>query len=210
VNQPTKEPTIDGRHQRSLQTRKKLLAAAREVFLAEGFQKATISQVIKRAKTGYGTAYVHFSGKDELLIVLMEDVMTAFYAIAEMPFNPRSRQEAVAMIEHQTISFLHLAESERQMLQVFAEAIGISPAVADKWTEIRERFISRIAQDIAYSQQHGLARRDVSPELVARGWFFSHEMYLWEIVRGGHAASLEEIARTLMTIYTGGLYPADK
>lgn len=197
---------LDGRHLRSIQTRKRLLAAAREVFLQEGFQKSTISQVIKRANTGYGTAYVHFTGKDELLIVLMEDVMAAFYEIAELPFFPVEKEEAERLIMHQTISFLQMAESERDMLQIFAEAIGVSAAAEHKWREIREKFIRRISVDIAYSQQHGLARADLDAELVARGWFFSHEMYLWEIVRNQHRAPLEEIARTLTFIYTGGLY----
>ncbi len=197
----------DGRHLRSQQTRQKLLDAARHVFLEEGFQKSTISQIIKRAKTGYGTAYVHFTGKDDLLIVLMEDVMEAFYSIAEMPFFPASKEEAQKMILKQTMTFLQMAESERKMLQVFAEAIGVSSAAQQKWTEIREKFIQRIAQDISYSQQICLARHDVQAELVARGWFYMHEMYLWEIVRNEHTVPLEEIAKTLTAIYTGGLYP---
>jgi AcrR family transcriptional regulator len=197
---------VDGRHLRSLQTRQKLLAAARLVFLHEGFQKATISQIIKRAHTGYGTAYVHFAGKDDLLIVLMEDVMAEFYAIAELPFRPATRSEAETMILRQTTMFLEMAESQRNMLRVFAEAIGISEAVRAKWTEIREKFIQRIAQDISFAQRRGLARAEVNSELVARSWFFSHEMYLWEIVREQHKAPLEEIAQTLVAIYTGGLY----
>lgn len=197
---------LDGRHLRSVQTRNKLMQAARAVFLEEGFHKSTISQIIKRANTGYGTAYVHFTGKDDLLIVLMEDVMTAFFEIAELPFYPISKAEAETLIQTQTSIFLRLAESERKLLQVFAEAIGMSTSVRDKWTEIREKFIYRIAKDIAYSQQNGLARIDLNCELVARGWFFSNEMYLWEIVRNEHQVSVDEIATTLTAIYTGGLY----
>ncbi|QQE76549.1 TetR/AcrR family transcriptional regulator [Brevibacillus composti] len=191
---------------RSQQTRQKLLEAAKEVFQEEGFHKATISQIIKRAKTGYGTAYVHFTGKDDLLIVLMEDVMASFYSIAELPFTPATREEAEQLIQHQTLSFLQLAESEHQMLQVLGEAIGVSLSAQAKWTEIRERFISRIAQDIGYSQSRKLARGALDAELVARGWFYSHEMYLWDIVHRRHQSTLEEIAKTLTAIYTGGLY----
>ena len=73
----------DKRHLRSIMTRQKLLEAAKEVFLQEGFQAAAISQIIKKANVGYGTAYVHFKGKEDLLIVLMENVMEQFYEIAE-------------------------------------------------------------------------------------------------------------------------------
>lgn len=201
----TKE-IVDGRLLRSIQTRQKLLEAAREVFLEEGFQKSTISEVIKRARTGYGTAYVHFKGKDDLLIVLMEDVMGDFFQIAEMPFLPESREEAEQLILHQTMTFLTMAESQRNMLQVFAEAIGVSTSALEKWKEIREKFIHRISQDIRYSQAKGLARTEVNSELVARSWFFSHEMYLWEIVRNEQQAPIDEISETLTAIYTGGLY----
>ncbi|USG67623.1 TetR/AcrR family transcriptional regulator [Brevibacillus ruminantium] len=200
------KPLTDGRHLRSQQTRQKLLEAAKEVFREEGFHKTTISQIIKRAKTGYGTAYVHFTGKDDLLIVLMEDVMASFYAIAERPFAPVSRAEAEQLIFRQTLAFLRLAESERKMLQVLAEAIGVSVSAQEKWAEIRERFISRISQDITFSQSQGLARSGLVPELVARGWFYSHEMYLWDIVSSDQHADLETIAKTLTAIYTGGLY----
>ncbi|MGE5702995.1 MAG: TetR/AcrR family transcriptional regulator [Clostridia bacterium] len=204
--QNSKDDWVDGRHLRSIQTRHKLLEAARVIFLKEGFSKATISQVIKLAKTGYGTAYVHFTGKDDLLIVLIEDVMAKFFTIAETPFFPKSKEEAKDIIYSQVLNFLRLAESERLMMQVFAEAMGLSEAIRTKWGEIQHKFIEGITRDIHYSQQHGLARKDLRAELVARSWFYSNEMYQWEIVRNEHPASLEEIAHTLTTMYTDGLY----
>ncbi|MEW9672889.1 TetR/AcrR family transcriptional regulator [Ammoniphilus sp. 3BR4] len=191
---------------RSIQTREKLLTAGREILIEHGFQKATISQIIKKAKTGYGTAYVHFNGKDDILIQLMEDVMNRFYEIAELPFEPQSKQEAYAIIEKQANLFLQMAIEERAMMKVIEEAIRLSEDVNRKWKEIRERFIHRIAQDIAYSQKNGLARTDVDHNLVARGWFFTNEMYLWEIVKDENRFTVQEIAHNLTSVYTGGLY----
>ncbi|BBH18872.1 TetR family transcriptional regulator [Paenibacillus baekrokdamisoli] len=196
----------DKRHLRSLKTRIKLLEAAREVFLQEGFQKATISQMINKASIGYGTAYVHFGGKEDLLIVLMEGVMEQFFEIAEISFLPKSKQEAEEIIRKQANDFLKMAEAERDMMQVFEQAIGVSSLVSDKWKAIREKFIQRISTDVAYAQQNGLARSEVNHEIVARGWFFTNEMYLWEIVRDEHHSSVEEIARTIASVYVTGLY----
>ncbi|WP_413302707.1 TetR/AcrR family transcriptional regulator [Bacillus sp. 1P10SD] len=196
----------DKRHLRSMMTRQKLLEAAREVFLEEGFQKATISQMIKKANIGYGTAYVHFEGKEDLLIVLMEDVMERFYEIAEISFLPKSKQEAKDIIYKQAKSFLLMAEAERDMMQVFEQAIGVSSLISDKWKAIREKFIQRISKDVFYAQQNGLARAELKHEIVARGWFFTNEMYLWEIVRNEHHRSVEEVANTITSIYTRGLY----
>ncbi|MGG0188327.1 TetR/AcrR family transcriptional regulator [Bacillus rhizoplanae] len=194
------------RKQRSLETKKKLLFAGREVFIEHGFQKTTISQIIKKAETGYGTAYVYFKNKDDLLVVLMDDVMNQFYTIAERAFHPVTKQEARSMIQQQVRAFLQMAEMERQLLQVVEEAIGASDEVRYRWSAIRERFIERIVQDITYSQNSGLARKDLNCFLVARSWFFANEMFLWEIVRNERDFSLEDIVHTLTEMYMGGLY----
>ncbi|RAP74720.1 TetR/AcrR family transcriptional regulator [Paenibacillus montanisoli] len=202
----TEAKTEDRRHLRSALTRQKLLASAKKVFLEEGFQKATISQMINDAKIGYGTAYVHFQGKEDLLRVLMENVMEQFYEIAAISFTPQTKEEALRTIRHQTLAFLKMAEAERNMMRIFEQAIGVSTVIADKWKAIREQFIESIACDIAYSQQHGLARKDLNHLLVARGWFYMNEMYLWEIVRDEQQSTVEEIAATITELYTTGLY----
>lgn len=197
---------IDGRHLRSMLTRQKLLKAARTIFLRDGFQNSTINQIIKLAKTGYGTAYTHFTGKDDLLIVLMEDVMQQFFEIANFTFRPATKEEAKGVIKSQVLTFFQIAESERDMMKVFAEAMGLSSAINNKWEEIRHKLIQSITNDITYSQQHGLARKDLKAELVACQWFYSNEMYQWDIVHNRQTASLEEIANTITTMYTDALY----
>ncbi|MES9684123.1 TetR family transcriptional regulator [Bacillus sp. AFS001701] len=194
------------RQLRSMMTRQKLLEAAKEVFLEEGFQKATITQMIKKADIGYGTAYVHFKGKEELLIVLMESVMERFYKIAETHFFPETKESAESIIYKQATSFLKMAEDERNMMQIFEQAIGVSEIISDKWKTIREKFINRISIDIKYAQEIGLARKELNDELVARAWFFTNEMYLWEIVRNEQHYTIEEIAKTITSLYTTGLY----
>lgn len=205
-----KEEVQDKRHLRSIKTKQKLLQAAREIFLTEGFQKATISQIIKKAEVGYGTAYVHFSGKEEILIVLMDHVMEKFYQIAEVSFSPSSKEEARDIILSQAMDFLKMAETERNMLQLFEQAIGISSSISTKWNAIREKFIQRISEDIAYAQKYGLAKAELNHKLVARGWFYTNEMYLWEIVRNEQQGTVEEITKTITAVYTGGLYQTNE
>ncbi|PEC22102.1 TetR/AcrR family transcriptional regulator [Bacillus cereus] len=198
--------TLSTRKHRSLETKKKLLHSGYTIFIKNGFQKTTITQIIKHAETGYGTAYVYFKNKDALLIVLMEDVMNRFYDIAERSFFPQSKEEAHNMIQNQVRAFLQLAEEERAILQVVEEAIGVSKVIRQKWEEIRERFIKSITQDITYSQESGLAQPELNKEIVARGWFAMNEMFLWTIVQNNKEIELEEIVYTLTEMYTTGLY----
>ncbi|EPC8417636.1 TetR/AcrR family transcriptional regulator [Bacillus wiedmannii] len=201
-----KNNTLSSRKHRSLETKKKLLHAGYTIFIHNGFQKTTITQIIKHAETGYGTAYVYFKNKDDLLIVLMEDVMNQFYDIAERSFSPQTKEEAHKMIQNQVRAFLQLAEKERAILQVVQEAIGLSKEIRQKWEEIRERFIKNIMQDITYSQESGLAHTELNEEIVARAWFAMNEMFLWTIVKNDKELELGEIVHTLTEMYTTGLY----
>ena len=204
-NQREDKP-LSARQRQALQTRQKLLEAGYAVFLEQGFQKATISQIIKKAETGYGTAYVYFQNKDELFVEVMDDVMKRFYEVAEFPFCPETKEEAYEMIAHQVGRCLEFGQLHRPIMRVVKEGIGISPLVEKRWREIRERFIERIAQDIRYAQQKGLARQDLDALLVARGWFYANEMFMWYMVEEESPPPLEEIVKNLTGLYTGGLY----
>ncbi|WP_404323376.1 TetR/AcrR family transcriptional regulator [Cytobacillus firmus] len=197
---------LPARQQQALKTRQKLLQAGKEVFLENGFQKATISQVIKKAKTGYGTAYVYFKNKDELFITIMDDLMNQFYEVAEMPFKPQAKEEAYENIKKQVRLFLQLALDERDMMKVVKEAIGISPEIEEKWYGIRERFIERISVDIRYAQSQRLAKENLDPALTARGWFYSNEMFMWELVMNQEKYQIDDVIVNLTRMYTGGLY----
>jgi len=197
---------LPARQQQALKTRNKLLEAGKEVFLENGFQKATISQVIKKANTGYGTAYVYFKNKDELFITLMEDLMNQFYEVAEMPFKPQAKEEAYENIKKQVRLFLRLALDERDMMKVVKEAIGVSPEIEEKWYGIRERFIERISVDIRYAQAQKLAKKQLDPALTARGWFYSNEMFMWELVMNEEKYQMDDVIVNLTRMYTGGLY----
>ncbi len=197
---------IDGRNMRSIATKQKLLDAARDVFYECGFKKTTISQIIKRAETGYGTAYVHFKGKDEILIALMETVMQEFLDMAHTPFLPTSKEEAKELVLKQVTAFLTMAKSNKDIMKVFAEAISLSPAVNEKWDDIRKTNIHFIIRDITYAQSQDLVRSDLKIDIVARSWFLINENHQWDLVRDDTSASIEDIAWTITTMYIDGLY----
>lgn len=161
---------------------------------------------MEQADIGYGTVYGHFKGKDDVLIVLMEDVMEKFFEVASIPFFPSTREEAKEIILNQVRSFLKIADTEREIMKVFSEGMGLSHKVNEKWEEIRLKFIQSITKDITYSQVKGLARTDLKAELAARSWFFSNEMYQWEIVFNKSMHSIDEIAWTLTTMYVDAIY----
>lgn len=57
--------------QRSLETRERILAAARQVFAAKGFAAATVDDVATSAGVSKGALYHHFHSKDDLFFALL-------------------------------------------------------------------------------------------------------------------------------------------
>lgn len=55
---------------RRASTRQKILAAAADLFLKNGFERTTIAQIVAHANIVKGTFYQHFQTKMDLLIVL--------------------------------------------------------------------------------------------------------------------------------------------
>ncbi|WP_413376793.1 TetR/AcrR family transcriptional regulator [Alkalihalobacillus sp. 1P02AB] len=194
------------REEKAVQTRLRILEAGRTSFIEQGFTKTTISQIIKKAGLGYGTAYVYFKNKDEILIELVDELMNQFYQVAERSFVPNTVEEAQSCIQEQVELFLSLAKQEAEMMSVLNEARGISTAVAKRWSEIQERFITSITKDITFAQSKGLASNHLDPTLIARGWFYANEMFMWESVIGESHFSIQEIREQLTYLYMNGLY----
>ena len=68
---PEESPSRGAR--RRAHTRAKLLAAARQVFAAQGYHDTNISEITSVADVGVGTFYLHFRDKEEVLRVLLEE-----------------------------------------------------------------------------------------------------------------------------------------
>jgi AcrR family transcriptional regulator len=63
--------------QRTAQTQRALLDAAREVFAEQGFTEASIADVVERAGSSVGSLYHHFGGKSELFLALWQEHQVA-------------------------------------------------------------------------------------------------------------------------------------
>jgi AcrR family transcriptional regulator len=60
--------------ERGAATRSALLAAAREVFISEGYAQAAVTEIVARAGTSVGCLYHHFAGKAELYLSLYDEL----------------------------------------------------------------------------------------------------------------------------------------
>lgn len=80
---------------RTERTRKVILDAAREVFIAEGYTDANIAHIVERSGLSVGSVYHHFNGKADLFLALWSEFEAVYSEAAA---------EAVAEAKHQGVT----------------------------------------------------------------------------------------------------------
>ncbi len=66
------DQSTNGHQLRTEATKARLLAAAEEVFVREGFENAQLHAIAKAAGRTKGSIYAHYRGKDDLFLALYE------------------------------------------------------------------------------------------------------------------------------------------
>jgi len=64
--------------ERGAATRSGLLAAAREVFVSQGYARAGVTEIVALAGASVGSLYHHFSGKAELYVSLYDELESEY------------------------------------------------------------------------------------------------------------------------------------
>lgn len=193
---------------RTEMTKRKILNSAKSVFLAEGFRTATVTLIAKKADIGYGTVYSHFpSGKDEVLLHIMEEVMNEFYKVTSREYFPNSKEEGYKTTLQNANDFLSLAIKYRDLLVVFHEAIGLSTLIRSEWEDIIERLIERVAKNVETISEKGLIRdQNYDPNIVAGSLIYPAEKFLWKLAFKKTEKNYKDIAENFVGIYINGLF----
>ncbi len=147
---------VDGRPLRADARRnyERLVAAAREVFAAEG-EGASMEAVARKAEVGVGTLYRHFPRRIDLVEAVYttdvdELVQAAERAMADLEPWPA----VVAFLE----AFVRYAQSKRTFLNELREAFEKNP---DLRSASRERINAVTDLVIRRAQDAGVVRTDV-------------------------------------------------
>ena len=96
VTASTKKP-VNRAEKRVARTKKKLLAAALQVFSEFGVDAATIDDITQRADLGKGTFYRHFTDKAEIMACLVEEAFTKLAVRLEAKTDIKNLEE---LLEH--------------------------------------------------------------------------------------------------------------
>jgi AcrR family transcriptional regulator len=164
------------RERSKLDKRRRILEAARAVFIEHGYDAATTREIAARAEVSVGTVFVYAKDKRDLLLQIVNDDLEAINLkgekVLERPGGVLERLMGYFRLRYrywageprlarpalrETSDFLHLQDAE-------AEPLGEE---TQRFYSRRPQLLQQIELMLRRAQEDGEVAADVRPDLVA-------------------------------------------
>src|SRR6201981_1081061 len=125
--------------------RRQLLAAAQEVFVAQGYHAAAMDEIAERAGVSKPVLYQHFPGKLELYLALLAESVAALTATvrAALESTTDNKQRVTATF---TAFFDFVASTGQPFRLVFESDLRNEPAVRDRLDRVQRGGAEMVSQ----------------------------------------------------------------
>jgi AcrR family transcriptional regulator len=147
---------VNRAERRRQHTRDQLTGAALELLVEAGYQNLTIKAITDRADLGYGTFYLHFKDKDEIVWEVIHDLGEAWRVEME------KKLDGIAFPRREYLSWVYLFEYVYSVRVEFAAMMG---SVA-----LLQYYQNYLAELHEYNLRTGVysSALDVPPEFLAQ------------------------------------------
>ena len=173
-----------GRQAQAVETKSRILASAKKLFQAEGFELVTIEALAKAAKVSAPTIYSLFQSKRGLLRALMDEALPTEQFLSLVEENkrepsPKKKLAISAKIARQ------MYDAERAQMDVFRGASVLAPEFKELEKERELRRYKRQEESVKSIEIHlveGLSLAQARDILWA---FTGRDMYRMYVVERG-------------------------
>ncbi len=194
----------DGRKRRSAKTRSLIIKAATEVFLEKGYKDTTFKEISSKAGVGYGTIYLYFKNKEDLLAEIVNDIMGRIRSKIYIQYAPGQVKDVKEIVYSQVYGILTLVEENKAPLKILWNALAHSEKLRNHWNNIFDQFVQRVIEDISYSRQQGLAR-SLNERIVAKAIVYMVKEFFWDVILEKET-DIMDLSFNLTELYTEGAY----
>jgi AcrR family transcriptional regulator len=183
--------------------RAEILAAAREVFLAQPYEQASIGQIAERAGCVVGTIYGYFENKRDLFDAVLTDFYDALIADIEPKF---ALLEGTAdRLRYLVARHLQITLDEASWLHVFArEALAGEGYFGSRLHGLNRRYTQFLMRTIADGKARGELRADLDPQLARDFVFGGLEHWVRNTVGRGRPGDAAQAAREITRMMLDG------
>jgi len=155
------------RQKQARQTRRRIIAAAHELFSRHGYAATTIQQIADQADVAWQTVYSVFGTKAAILSAVFDVAVAGDdepVPVAERPFV-QAIAEAADPREKAGIFARHLRESAARtagVLSVIDSAASTDPEIAGLWRSLRDQGLRGMTMAARGFQEQGILRPGLS------------------------------------------------
>jgi AcrR family transcriptional regulator len=158
--------------------RKQLLAAAQQVFVANGYHAAAMDDIAERAGVSKPVLYQHFPGKLELYLALLDtQAETLARTVQEALDKTTDNQERVHGVLSAYFSFVDRHDHDGAFRLIFETDLGNEPAVRARVEAVAEKTMKAVADTVAGDTGLDRARAELlstaltgAAQVAARWW----------------------------------------
>jgi AcrR family transcriptional regulator len=195
------------RSRKGVQTRARLLDAAKAIFEENGFLDARISDIAERAGLSHGSFYHYFDSKEQIFREVAEAIderlsepMQSVVFSREPGGSPRDRL-CTAIRLH-----LESYRDEARMMGVIEQVSRYDEHVGAVRLASHKRYQDQIAHSIRQMQRRGMADRSLDPPIAAAALGAMTERFAeLFLVQGFVDCTLDDAATTLATMFVNAL-----
>lgn len=148
-----------------MQTRAKLVAAARTVFERDGYLDSRVVDISAEANTATGSFYTYFDGKEEVFAAVMAELQEDM--LHQQIREVVDGDDPAAVIEASNRAYLLVYERNAKLMRLLEQVSTIDESFRDLRWKRAQAFVERNAHSIRSLQARGLVDPDLDPTLTA-------------------------------------------
>ncbi|WP_431797198.1 TetR/AcrR family transcriptional regulator [Microbacterium kunmingense] len=189
-----------GRRGRPGNDREHVLAVAVALFIEKGYDATSVADLADRLGVTKSALYHHFSSKEELLGLALDDALTALEGVFDEPSG-----DAGAQLERVLRGAVRVLVEKLPEVTLLLRVRG-NGRVEQAALERRRAFDHRVSEVVTRAQDEGMLRPDVDPAVATR-LVFGMVNSLTEWYRPGGALDADALADTVLATALEGLRP---
>jgi len=189
-----------------LERRRRILAAARKVFVRDGYASARMDDVAAEAKVGKGTLYQYFQGKEDLFATLVLEV--ARHSLEAIGRSGTAKDPAKAFRDAIALTVDAALRENLDLYRLFFDFWGAAARREDarlRLREISERFTGMMGELVREGQRVGQFRSDVDVDQLVQVLGAAIDGISLRLVVVGDKVDLDQYTRFLQQLFLTAL-----
>ena len=184
---------------------RKIISAATKVFAKNGFYKAKVSEIAKKAGIADGTIYIYFKHKDDILIALFEEKMQE--VLDNMKKQISLESDPLKKIQRFALIHLKLIEDNKDMAEIIQVELRQSGKFMKNYhNEKFTQYLDLIGDIIQEGKEKGLIKSDIIPGIGKRAFFGAlDEMSRYWVLSKRRKYDIETAAKHISNYFINGI-----